>query len=105
MKITAMLRQGSDDKKTALRTEPPLTDEILDCAIKSYFGESYRNLLVNEHGVLVVTRVSIPKEQIEQWNNSLTNAEKFVQQKKTRDEKTRGDTLQARAKMMGLPLE
>ena len=100
-----MLRKRSDDTQTAFRTEPPLTDEVLECAIKNYLGESYRDQLFNENGALVVARVGIPEEQIKIWNDSLTNAEELVHKQKTTAETSREDALQARAKMMGLPLE
>jgi hypothetical protein len=37
MQITTMVGSHCDDTHTAFRTDPPLTKEILDCAITHFF--------------------------------------------------------------------
>lgn len=100
-----MKRAGSDDHQTVFQTDPPLTEEVLECAIKHFLGESYRHALSVKNGFLVVARVGITPDDRALWEERLTEAETFLQKQKASVQDQREKDLQARAKATGVPLE
>src|SRR5438093_11733717 len=45
MQITTMVGSHCDDTQTAFRTEPPLTKEILECAVTNFFPAGLGDML------------------------------------------------------------
>ena len=105
MEITKMVASHCDDTCTAFRTEPPLTKEVLDCAVTNFFPAGLGDMFSTKDGLLIVARVGIPNSAIEDYARYLTNAEKIVGKQRETDEKKRQDRLQSRADESGLPLE
>jgi hypothetical protein len=87
MEITKMVASHCDNTCTAFRTEPPLTKEVLDCAVTNFFP------------------AGLGDSAIEDYARYLTSAEKKIGKQRETDEKKRQDGLQARADESGLPLE
>ena len=104
MQIISMVGSHCDDTRTTFRTEPPLTREILDCAITNFFPSGWGDMFSTQNGLLVVARVGIPNSEVEDYARYLTSAERKVGKQST-GEKRRQDTLQERAAESGLPLE
>jgi hypothetical protein len=105
MEITKMVASYCDNTCTAFRTEPPLTKEVLDCAVTNFFPAGLGDMFSTKDGLLIVARVGIPNSAVEDYARYLTNAEKKVGKQRETDEKKRQDGLQARADESGLPLE
>lgn len=105
MEITKMVASHCDNTCTAFRTEPPLTKEVLDCAVTNFFPAGLGDMFSTKDGLLIVARVGIPNSAIEDYARYLTNAEKIVGKQRETDEKKRQDRLQSRADESGLPLE
>jgi hypothetical protein len=55
--------------KQLLKTEPPLTEEVLQCAINDIFGSQWADTYFEEDGLFIVPRTGIPKEQIPEYRN------------------------------------
>jgi hypothetical protein len=104
MQITKMVGAHCDDTHTAFRTEPPLTREVLDCAISNFFPSGWGDMFSTRNGLLIVARVGIPNGMVQDYARYLTSAERKVG-KQTTDEQKRQDSLQDRARESGLPLE
>ena len=105
MQITKMVGSYCDDTHTAFRTEPPLTREILDCAVSNFFPAGLGDMFSTKDGLLIVARVGIPVSAVEDYARYLTSAEKKVGKQQAPDEKKRQAGLQDRADESGLPLE
>jgi len=105
MEITKMVASHCDNTCTAFRTEPPLTKEVLDCAVTNFFPAGLGDMFSTKDGLLIVARVGIPNSAIEDYARYLTSAEKKVGKQRETDEKKRQDGLQDRADESGLPLE
>jgi hypothetical protein len=105
MEITKMVASHCDNTCTAFRTEPPLTKEVLDCAVTNFFPAGLGDMFSTKDGLLIVARVGIPNSAIEDYVRYLTSAEKKVGKQRETDEKKRQDGLQDRADESGLPLE
>jgi hypothetical protein len=105
MQITAMVGSHCDDTHTAFRTEPPLTKEILDCAVTNFFPAGLGDMLSTTDGLLVVARVGIPSSVIQDYARYLTSAEMKVRKQQATDGTKRQVSLQDRANESGLPLE
>jgi hypothetical protein len=105
MEITKMVASYCDNTCTAFRTEPPLTKEVLDCAVTNFFPAGLGDMFSTKDGLLIVARVGIPNSAVEDYARYLTNAKKKVGKQRETDEKKRQDGLQARADESGLPLE
>lgn len=105
MKIPAMKKLRSNETETAYRTDPPMTQELLDCALRSYLGPNYSDLLAVENGLLIVRQVGIPAQNLEMLAERLTDAENFLANQKRNAQSRRDDDLKARAQMSGVPLE
>ncbi len=104
MQITKMFGAHCDDTHTAFRTEPPLTKDVLDCAITNFFPSGWGDMFSTKDGLLIVARVGIPNSVVQDYTRYLSNGEKRVG-KHSSDEKVRKDSLQERADESGLPLE
>src|SRR5438552_8931398 len=104
MKIKAMVSSQTTNKQTAFRTEPPLTQEVLDCALKDYWGENWADVYSAKDGLFIVGRTAIPKEQIPEYERTLTDAENLVQKRKENAKKDRSDFLKGQSDSMGLPM-
>jgi hypothetical protein len=50
MQITKMVGSHCDDMHTAFRTEPPLTKEVLDCAVTNFFPAGLGDMLSTKDG-------------------------------------------------------
>ncbi len=100
-----MKRSGTDDHQTVFRTDPPLTKEVLEFAVKHYLGQSYGQTLTVKNGLLVVSRVGFTRQDIAMLEERLTEAENFLQDQKANAEKSRENDLQARAARSGVSLE
>jgi hypothetical protein len=105
MKIKAIARSHTTDIQTAFKTEPPLTQEVLNSAIEHYFGVNYSDTYFEEDGLFIVKRFSIPQEQIKIYEDALTGAENFLKGKDKASEKEKQDILEHRSKQTGLPVE
>jgi hypothetical protein len=93
MKITAIVSSQTNSKQTAFRTEPPLTEEVLGCALRDFWGENWANVYSAARGLFIVARTAIPKEQIPEYERTLSEAEKLIQKRKENAKKTRDDFL------------
>ena len=100
MQITAMVGSHCDDTRTAFRTEPPLTREILDCAITNFFPSGWGDMFSTQDRLLIVARGGIPNSAVQDYARYLTSAERKVG-KGTGEQ----DSLQERAAESGVPLE
>ena len=105
MQITTMVGSHCDDTHTAFRTDPPLTKEILDCAITHFFPAGLGDMLSTKEGLLVVARVGIPSSTVQDYARYLTSAEMRVRKQQATDGTKRQVSLQDRANESGLPLE
>jgi hypothetical protein len=105
MQIIAMVGSRCDDTHTAFRTEPPLTKEILDCAVTNFFPAGLGDMLSTTDGLLVVARVGIPSSVVQDYARYLTSAEMKVRKQQATDGTKRQVSLQDRANESGLPLE
>jgi hypothetical protein len=105
MQITKMVGSHCDDTHTAFRTEPPLSREVLNCAISNFFPSGWGDMFSTSNGLLIVARVGIPNSLVQDYARYLTSAEKKVDKQQATDEKKRQDGLQDRADESGLPLE
>ena len=105
MQITKMVGSHCDDTQTAFRTDPPLTKEVLDCAVTNFFPAGLGDMLSTRDGLLVVARVGIPSSVVQDYARYLTSAEKKVHKQQVTDGTKRQASLQDRADESGLPLE
>jgi len=105
MEITKMVASYCDNTCTAFRTEPPLTKEVLDCAITNFFPAGLGDMLSTTDGLLVVARVGIPSSTVQDYARYLTSAEMRVRKQQATDGTKRQVSLQDRASESGLPLE
>jgi len=105
MQITKMVGSHCDDTHTAFRTDPPLTKEVLDCAVTNFFPAGLGDMLSTREGLLVVARVGIPNSVVQDYARYLTSAEKKVHKQQATDGTKRQASLQDRADESGLPLE
>jgi len=105
MQITKMVGSHCDDIRTAFRTDPPLTQEILDCAVTSFFPAGLGDMFSTKDGLLIVARVGIPNSVIQDYARYLTSAENKVRKQKATDGTKRQVSLQDRADESGVPLE
>jgi hypothetical protein len=105
MQITKMVGSHCDDMHTAFRTEPPLTKEVLDCAVTNFFPAGLGDMLSTKDGLLVVARVGIPNSAVQDYARYLTSAEMKVRKQHATGGTKRQVSLQDRADESGLPLE
>jgi hypothetical protein len=70
MEITKMVASHCDDTCTAFRTEPPLTKEVLDCAVTNFFpaglGDMFSRTKKNDK---IVCKLE-PMNRVCPWNKS-----------------------------------
>ena len=104
MKIDAVVNSKSDDRQTAFRTIPPLTEEVFACALQNYLGAEKVDIFGVFQGLFIVFRTAIGTEQIQTFEKALTDAEEFLSNQKTSTETPHKNSLQERAKKLGLPL-
>lgn len=105
MKLTAIVAGHTDDLQTGFRTDPPLTDEVLHEALKNQWGNQYSHVYGRSGALLIVIRSSISKDDIENIEMALTNAEKAIERKKGALEKERQERLNYLSAETGLPVE
>jgi hypothetical protein len=105
MKLKSVASSHTTDTRTAFKTDPPLTHEVLDCAIKDYFGEQWADTYFTQGGLFIVHRTKIPKEQISEYERTLTSAEDLVKKRKTNAEKKHGDSIKNASDSTGLPID
>ena len=105
MQITAMVGSHCDDTHTAFRTDPPLTQEILDCAVTHFFPAGLGDMLSTRDGLLLVARVGIPSGVVQDYERYLTSAEMKVRKQQATGGTKRQVSLQDRATESGVPLE
>ena len=105
MQITTMVGSHCDDTHTAFRTEPSLTKEILDCAVTNFFPAGLGDMLSTRDGLLVVARVGIPSDVVQDYARYLTSAETKVRKQRATDGTKRQVSLEDRAKESAVPLE
>jgi hypothetical protein len=105
MQITALVGSHCDDTHTAFRTDPPLTHEVLDCAVTNFFPAGLGDMLSTSDGLLVVARVGIPSSTVQDYARYLSSAETKVRKQQATDGTKRQVSLQDRANESGLPLE
>src|SRR5688572_17750339 len=105
MKISGVSRsEHTSETHTAFKTEPPLTDEVLECAVEHFIGSHYSDTYSREGDLLVVARFGIVPEEVQRIEQALTNAENLLQKKQAASKSNREELLQERAKKTGLPL-
>src|SRR6185436_9526184 len=97
MQITKMVGSHCDHTHTAFRTEPPLTREILDCAISNFFPSGWGDMFSTQNGLLIVARVGIPEAVVLDYARYLTSAERKVCRDRAEDGTNRQTSLEARA--------
>ena len=105
MQITKMVGSHCDDTRTAFRTDPPLTQDILDCAVTHFFPAGLGDMFSTRDGLLIVARVGIPNSMLQDYVRYLTSAENKVRKQKATDGTKRQVSLQDRADESGVPLE
>ncbi len=106
MKIRAIVCACSDDNRTAFRTEPAATKEVVEFAMKNYLGEPSSNKYSVKNGLFIVAQTWIPKQQVAFYEDALTDAEIFLGKKSALfSEKELAGQLRERAKRAGLFLE
>ena len=105
MQITAMVRSHCDDTHTAFRTDPALTQEILDCAVTHFFPAGLGDMFATRDGLLIVARVGIPNVVVTDYERYLTSAELSVRKHHATGESKRQTSLEDRARESGVPLE
>ncbi|HYR23045.1 MAG TPA: hypothetical protein VEP30_09015 [Chthoniobacterales bacterium] len=105
MQITKMVGSHCDDTHTAFRTDPPLTKEILDCAVTNFFPAGLGDMLSTKDGLLIVARVGIPSSVVQDYARYLTSGEMKVRKQKATDGTKRQVSFQDRANESGVPLE
>src|SRR5438445_13852881 len=97
MKIMAIVSSQTNSKQTAFRTEAPLTEEVLGCALRDFWGENWANVYSAARGLFIVARTAIPKEQIPEHERTLSEAEKRIQKRKENAKKSRDDFLKGQS--------
>ena len=105
MQITKMVGSHCDDTHTAFRTDPPLTKEVLDCAVTNFFPAGLGDMLSTRDGLLLIARVGIPTEVVQDYARYLTSAEMKVRKQQATGGTKRQVSLQDRANESGVPLE
>jgi hypothetical protein len=105
MQLTALVGAHCDDTHTAFRTDPPVTPEVLDCAVTNFFPAGLGDMLSTRDGLLIVARVGIPSGTVQDYARYLTSAETKVRKQQATDGTKRQVSLQDRANESGLPLE
>ena len=105
MQITAMVGSHCDDTHTAFRTDPPLKQEILDCAVTHFFPAGLGDMLSTRDGLLLVARVGIPSSLVQDYERYLSSAEMKVRKQQATDGTKRQVSLRDRAAESGVPLE
>ena len=105
MKIRSIDSSRTDDTQTAFRTEPPLTEEVIQCAIKEFFGSEWAHTYFEEGGSFIIRQTGIPREQIPMYERRLTDAEDLIQKRKRKEQSNRDDYLKGVSDSMDLPLE
>src|SRR2546423_11872011 len=85
MQITKMVGSHCDDTRTAFRTEPPLNQEVLDCAVTSFFPAGLGDMLSTKDGLLVARTVGIPTSVGQDYARYLTSAEMTVRKQRATD--------------------
>jgi len=102
MKIISIVRSQTKPRSVALRTEPSLTKDVFH-KFKNSFDDTTMFSLKDD--LLFVERTSLPKAEIEHYNQLLTDAEQMVNRHDADAEKEHEDYLNALASESGLPLE
>ena len=105
MQITALAGAHCAIPHTAFRTDPPLTQEVLDCAVTNFFPAGLGDMLSTRDGLLVVARVGIPSSTVQDYARYLTSGEMKCRKQQSTDGTKRQVSLQDRANESGLPLE
>ena len=100
-----MVGSHCDDTHTAFRTDPPLTKEVLDCAVTNFFPAGLGDMLSTRDGLLLIARVGIPSEVVQDYVRYLTSAEMKVRKQQATGGTKRQVRLQDRANESGVPLE
>src|SRR5437868_4690695 len=108
MKITKIVPHFSDlnSSEVALRTEPRLTEDVFNYAIRNFVPEDRRHFFsLGQDGTIVVTiRLGLTKEDIEQLAGILTNAENAIGDQKRADENRRKAFFKTLSQQTGLGL-
>ena len=100
-----MVKSHSDDTHTAFRTDPALTQEILDCAVTHFFPAGLGDMFSTRDGFLIVARVGIPNVVVCDYERYLTSAELSVHRHHATGGTKREVSLEDRARESGVPLE
>ena len=105
MKIVTLLREKTQERRFALRTEPPVTAEML-AMLPGLIGNQYDRyaLSIDKAGVLYVTP-PLQAHHVKALEQILTAAEKQIAEQKQQAEDTREEFLESIARHAGLPLE
>ena len=102
MKIISIVRGQTKPRSIALRTEPPLTKDVFH-KFKNRFGDT--TMFSFKDDLLLVERTSLPKAEIEHYNQLLTDSEQMVKRHDADADKEHEDFLNALASESGLLLE
>ena len=106
MKIEAMIRAQSDEHQTAFRTNPPLSDDVFEAALKFYLGGDRSIYSMSDDGLFIVQRAdAIASQQVKEFEEALAQAYKHATGVKARGEQQIESMLQERANRAGLPLQ
>jgi hypothetical protein len=102
MKIISIVRSQTRPRSIALRTEPLLTKDVFH-KFKNRFDDT--TMFSFKDDLLFVEQTSLPKAEIEHYNQLLTDAEQMVKRHDADAENECEDFLNALASESGLPLD
>lgn len=105
MKIVAIVSSQTNEEQTAFKTDPPLTEEVMEGAFDHYFGQKWRNVYSEARGLFIVARTAVPKDEIQNCEKTLTDAENLIQKRKASAKSVRDEFLKAQSNSTGLPVE
>jgi hypothetical protein len=101
MKIVSIVREQTKSGSVAFKTDPPLTNEIFSLFKDHVTDTSF----ASNDGLLLIDRMVIQEDHIDQYNKVLTESEHTIRRQKAETAKEREDFLQALSKSSGVPLE
>ncbi len=104
MKITALVSEKSKQGKLTLRTDPPITVEVLALVKKHAPDYGVGFDLSMEDGFLIFPQ-AIPQQFLPTLERIFTDAENSIKDKKNAEEQARKNFLKNAAASLGLPLE
>lgn len=103
MIIDAIVRSRSDDKRTAFKTKPEITEPVLQSALKAFGDDSLLDAFSIENGLLIA-HYDLSDAERKALQEQLTQAEIRLAANQTHAEAALEKSLEARAKKAGVRL-